>query len=320
VPKKLTRVILALFLILLGLRSISLALNRKDSLPLSHYIMALFYDDLGELDSAVQEYEKALSLDKNNYLTHFNLAVTLIRKDEIKRARDELSCAVKLNPEAAEPHALLAILNMADGNWDQATKEYETALKGALRLDPKDIEIYKSLGALYIRQGNIKEAKDTYRIISELTPYDPEVHFYLGVIYAELKENLLLEEELKKAISLKPDYTEALNFLGYIYVEENKNFKEAEDLISRALKIDPDNGAYLDSLGWLYYKKGRIKEAKEILTRAASLMPDPVIFDHLGDVYLKMRDSESARINWQESLRLNPNQDKIEEKLKGLKK
>jgi len=282
--------------------------------------MALYYDDVGQLDLAVKEYERALRLDWDNYLTHFNLALTLVRKNEIEKAKDSLGQAVKINPEASEPHALLAILNLAEGKLDLAAKEYELALKGAVRLNPKDVEIYKVLAGLYIRQGNIQEAKDTYRIISELAPNDPEVHFYLGVIYAELKESASLEESLKKAISLKPDYAQALNFLGYTYVEDNKNLKEAEGLIRRALALDPDNGAYLDSLGWLFYKKGRLKESRDTLIRAVSLMPDAVIFDHLGDVYFKMRDKENAGINWRESLRLNPGQEKVEEKLKGLEK
>jgi Tfp pilus assembly protein PilF len=282
--------------------------------------MALYYDGKGQWDLAIKEYEQALKLDWDNYLTHFNLALIRVRKNDIERARDSLSQAVKINPEASEPHALLAVLNLAEGKFDLAANEYELALKGAVRLNPKDVEIYKVLAGLYIRQGNIEEAKDTYRIISELAPNDPEVHFYLGVVYAELKESASLEEALKKAISLKPDYAQALNFLGYTYVEDNRNLKEAEGLIRKALAVDPDNGAYLDSLGWLFYKKGRIKEAREILIRAASLMPDEVIFDHLGDVYFKMKDAENARINWQESLRLNPGQEKVEEKLKGLKK
>ncbi|MBM3243919.1 MAG: tetratricopeptide repeat protein, partial [Candidatus Omnitrophica bacterium] len=281
--------------------------------------MALYYDNLGEWDLAVKDFEKVISLDRENYLAHFNLALTLVKKNNIDLAKRELGYALEINPQASEPHALLAILNLAEGNMDSAVKEYESALKGALSLNPKDIDVYKSLGVLYVRQGNFKEAEETFRIVSELAPYDPEVYFYLGLIYAELKKNVLLEESLKKAISLRPDYAQALNFLGYTYVEENKHLGEAENLIKRALKVDPDNGAYLDSLGWLYYKKGKFKEAKDTLISAVSLMPDPVIYDHLGDVYFKLKDKDNAKVNWEESLRLNPDQPKIEEKIKGLK-
>lgn len=313
------RVILLAFLIISAFQGSAVALEKKPSLALTHYIMALLYDDSGELDLAVKEYEETLKLDNENPLVHLNLAVTLIRKNEVNRAREELNYASKLNPEATEPHAVLALLNLTEGKLDLAAQEYEIALKNAANLNPKNIDIYKSLGALYLRQNNIKKAEDTYRLISELAPQDPEVHFYLGVVYGELKNSVLLEKELKRAISLKPDYAEALNFLGYVYVENNKNLKEAESLILRALKVDPDNGAYLDSLGWLYYKRGRTKEAKETLERAVSLVSDAVIFDHLGDVFFKLNDINNARVNWQESLKLNSKQENVEKKIRALK-
>jgi Tfp pilus assembly protein PilF len=312
-------VIFSALLIIFVLQGSAFALERKSSLALTHYIMALLYDDSGELDLAVKEYEQVLKLDNENSLAHLNFAVTLIKKNEVNRAREELNYASKLSPEATGPHAVLALLNLTEGKLDLAAQEYEITLKKASNLNPKNIDIYKSLGALYLRQNNIKKAEDTYRLISDLAPQDPEVHFYLGVVYSELKNSVLLEKELKKAISLNPDYAEALNFLGYVYVENNKNFKEAESLILKALKIDPDNGAYLDSLGWLYYKRGRVKEAKEILEKAASLVSDAVIFDHLGDAFFKMKDFDSARINWQESLKLNPQQKDIDKKISALK-
>lgn len=318
-PKKLVRVILLVFLIIFAAYGNARALEKKSSLALTHYIMALLYDDSGELGLAVKEYEEALRLDNENPLVHLNFAVTLIRKNEINRARDELNYSSKLDPEATEPHAMLALLNLTEGKLDLAAQEYEITLKNASNLNPKNIDIYKSLGALYLRQNNIKKAEDTYRLISELAPQDPEVHFYLGVVYSELKNNVLLEKELKKAISLNPDYAEALNFLGYVYVENNKNLHEAEGLIRRALKAEPDNGAYIDSLGWFYYKKGRIKEARETLEKAVSFISDPVIFDHLGDVFFKMKDFDNARVNWQESLRLDAKQENVEKKIKALK-
>ena len=317
--KKFIRVILLAFLVLLAAHRGAPALENKSSQALTHYIMALLYDDADELSSAVKEYEEVLRLDNDNPLAHLNFAVTLIKKNEINRARDELNLASKFDPEATEPHALLALLNLNEGKFDLAAQEYETALKNASKLNPKNIDVYKSLGALYLRQNNIKKAEDTYRLISELAPQDPEVHFYLGAVYNELKNNALLEKELKKAIALKPDYAEALNFLGYVYVENNKNLFEAENLIKRALKIEPENGAYLDSLGWLYYKRGKIKEAQETLERAASFISDPVVFDHLGDVFLKLKDISNARINWQESLKLNPKQENVGKKIESLK-
>jgi Tfp pilus assembly protein PilF len=121
--------------------------------------------------------------------------------------------------------------------------------------------------------------------------------------------------KLKKALELKPDYDEALNFLGYLYVEEDKNLEEAEILIKKALEISPNNGAYIDSLGWFYFKKGKFKEALAELQKASSLFEDPVIYDHLGDAYFKLNDAANAKLNWEKSLKLDPKQVKVKEKL-----
>ena len=90
-------------------------------------------------------------------------------------------------------------------------------------------------------------------------------------------------------------------------------------MIKKALSIQPDNGAYVDSLGWLYFKQGKIQEALKELERAGSLMEDPVIYDHLGDVYFKTGDNANAKLSWQKSLKLDPKQDKIKEKIEQLK-
>jgi Flp pilus assembly protein TadD len=198
--------------------------------------------------------------------------------------------------------------------------EYEIALRNAAKLEPKNIDIYKSLGIIYIQQKKLKEAEDTYRLILYLSPNDSEAHFYLGTIYEELKNRDAATKELRKALELKPDYHEALNYLGYLYVEENKNLDQAEAMIKKALEIDPDNGAYVDSLGWLYFKRGRFQEALKELQRASTLLDDPVIYDHLGDVYLKAGEPAKAKDNWQKSLKMDPKQEKVKKKLEELDK
>jgi len=91
------------------------------------------------------------------------------------------------------------------------------------------------------------------------------------------------------------------NFLGYFYAERNQKLKEAETLVKKALKKEPDNAAFLDSLGWVYYKqatvlgqKGRLNDALSYLKRAAAKGQDPVIQEHLGDVYLASGQQKKA--------------------------
>lgn len=294
------------------------AFDKNTSYALSRYIMATMYAGLGDIDSAIQEYQKAIKADYQSAVLHLNLAASYVKKNETPKAIEELNLAAKFDQELVEPHAILALLYTAQGQPALAQAEYEIALQNASKLQPENIEIYKSLGAIYVQQKKFKEAEGAYRLILDLSPDDIEAHFYLGSIYDALKNRPRCTEELKKALQLKPDYPEALNYLGYLYVEENKNLDQAEIMIKKALEIEPDNGAYVDSLGWLYFKQGKLKEAVKELEKAISLLKDPVIYDHLGDAYLKLGDTEKAKLNWQKSLELDAQQKKVKEKLDNI--
>jgi len=171
----------------------------------------------------------------------------------------------------------LALLYSAENKTAQAALEYEFALKNASRLDPKNIDIYKSLGAVYLQQKKIKEAEEAYRLILNLSPGDAQAHFYLANVYEQTNNKEKAEAQLKEALKLKPDYPEALNYLGYLYVEEGKNLEQAEAMIKKALEVEPNNGAYVDSLGWLHFKRGKYQDV--ILMRFVEDMPVKEVAD-----------------------------------------
>ncbi|MDD5432316.1 MAG: tetratricopeptide repeat protein [Candidatus Omnitrophica bacterium] len=310
-----------MFLFLLASLFINSEVFSSDSCnseAVSHYIMGVMYDDFGDLDKALQEYKSALKSDNESSVIHLNLAVGLIKKYNFSEAATELNTAIRLDPEAVEPHAILAILYTSENKIDLARSEYEAALKNAAKLQPKNADIFKSLGAIYLQQRKFKEAEENYKIVLGLSPNDASVHFYLGSIYNELNKFDLAEKELKRAIELKADYHEALNYLGYIYVEANKNLDKAFTLINKAIELEPNSGAYIDSLGWYYFKKGNFEQALKNLEKAASLEDDPIIYDHLADTYYKLKNQQKAKSNWEKSLSLDPKQDKVKKKLAGV--
>lgn len=305
--------------LILSVRTQALALDKRTSLAISHYIMAVVHEDLGDIDAAIGEYKKALHSDASTSAIHLNLASSYIKKNDLPKAIEELQQTIHLEPEAVEPHAILALIYSSQSKSGQAAAEYELALKNASRLEPKNIEIYRSLGSIYLQQNKPKEAEGVYKLILDFAPNDAQAHFYLANVYNELKNSALCEKELVKAIELKPDYAEALNYLGYLYVEADKGLDQAEVWIKKAIELDPENGAYIDSLGWLYFKKGDLVKSLQLLQKAGDLMLDAVIFEHLGHVYLKMNDPQNARLNWQKSLRINPKQEVLKKKLEALK-
>lgn len=295
------------------------ALDKKMSLALSHYIMAVMQEDLGDINDAIGEYKKALTADYKNPSIHLKLASCYIKNNDILKAVDELNLAISFAPDAVEPHAILALLYSAQKKEGLVQKEYELALKNATKLEPKNVEIYKSLGIIYLQQKKYKEAENTYRLILDLSPNDSEAYFYLANVYHEQKDIEACIKALKKALQINPDYHQVLNYLGYLYVVENRDFNEAELLIKKALELDSNNGAYIDSLGWLYFKKGQYQEALKEIERASTLIEDPEIYDHLGDIYSHLGDKEKAKVNWQKSLKLDPKQDNVQKKIEAAK-
>ena len=127
-----------------------------------------------------------------------------------------------------------------------------------------------------------------------MDPKSDEAHFQLGALHDENKNKEKSVASMKKAIELNPKNAAALNYLGYTWAEMGVQLDEAEELIQRALKIQPNDGFYIDSLGWVYYQKGDYPKAVEQLERAVEItVDDPTIIEHLADAYEKSRQGRS---------------------------
>ena len=296
---------------------------------LSHYIRAGIYERLDELDKAPAQYKAALKSDYSSPQIHLRLAIALIKQNQLEQAAEELKLSIKYygsSTESAgqdssfiEAHTLLALVYSLQGKLDEANTEYEAALRGVLAIDPQNIGIHKSLAQVYLRANRLSEAEKTYRFILSLIPKDTEAYFFLGSIYEEQGKRNQAIQQFKAALEIDPEYPDALNSLGYLYAEESINLKEAGEMIKKALIYEPDNGAYIDSLGWVYFRQGRYQEAIEKLQQAVQFLSDPVIYEHLGDVYLRQGNLVGARENWNKSLEIDlQDTPGIEEKLKML--
>ncbi|MCC5848818.1 MAG: tetratricopeptide repeat protein [Verrucomicrobia bacterium] len=118
---------------------------------------------------------------------------------------------------------------------------------------------------------------------------DAEFYFDLGASLERVGEEEEAEEVFERVIRMDPNHAHALNYLAYMWAEQDRNLDTALDYVQRALRQDPNNGAYIDTRGWIYYRQGRYEQAYRDLTRAAELEPDEsVIAEHVGDVLMKL--------------------------------
>jgi len=110
---------------------------------------------------------------------------------------------------------------------------------------------------------------------------------------------------LQQLLAIDPNFAPALNYLGYMWAEAGENLERALLLVQQAVDIEPDNGAFIDSLGWAHFQLGQYEEARGFLERAASLVgDDPVVYEHLGDLYVVLGRLEQAREVYERALDL----------------
>lgn len=129
-------------------------------------------------------------------------------------------------------------------------------------------------------------------------------------------------ELFRKSIAVDPsNAADAYNYLAYMWAEQNMHLDEAEQMIKLALQVNPDNGAYLDTLGWLEFRQGKFEQALADLQRAAQKLTrdDPVVLEHIGDTCAKLNKSAQALDAWQKALVLDPKNKKIAEKIDNAK-
>ena len=128
------------------------------------------------------------------------------------------------------------------------------------------------------------------------------------------------EADLRQIIRMKPEESQALNHLGYMLADQTTRYKEALELIERAISISPDDPAIIDSLAWAQYKLGRYEEALVNLRRAFAAFPDHEVASHLGEVLWMLDRKEEAIQVWEEALEATPDSELIKEAMERLQR
>ncbi|HEU0282807.1 MAG TPA: tetratricopeptide repeat protein [Gallionella sp.] len=158
----------------------------------------------------------------------------------------------------------------------------------------------------------LREAKrldDAYQVLQQglaKLPNHPDLLYETAMLADKTGKPDIFEQLIRKLIQIKPDHAHAYNALGYSLLERNERIPEAVELVEKALQLAPDDAAIMDSVGWGYYRSGRLDESLKLLRRAFAGNPDPEVAAHLGEVLWMHGDKEEARKTWQDSLKTNP--------------
>jgi Flp pilus assembly protein TadD len=205
--------------------------------------------------------------------------------------------------------------------------EAQSLLEALARQHPRDVRPLESLGNIMRASNRFTEAVGYYtKAIALIGKPEPRhwAYFYArGASYERLKKLPQAEADLKRALRLSPDQPITLNYLGYTWIDHNRNLRKGLALIEKAVRLRPDDGDIVDSLGWAHFRLGNFQEAVRHLEKAVTLRPeDPTLNDHLGDAYWRVGREREARFQWTQALKLKPepaDAEKMREKLvKGL--
>jgi tetratricopeptide (TPR) repeat protein len=272
---------------------------------------AIFLERLGDIYREEEKFDQAIAAFKQIEGLGTNLAPrgeglvieTLGLAKQPEKAMAAADAAVKKYPDDHSLRFLRASLMGQQGHVDEAIKQLQEMLKG----DPSDSEIYISMAQIYSQAKRYSDAEDVTNKALGLSskPEDQKVaRFMLGSIFERQKKWDLAEEQFKKVLAVDPLDAPAANYLGYMLADRGVRLEESVKYIQKALEVDPNNGAYLDSLGWAYYKMDRYDLAQAPLERAVRLLNgDPTVDEHLGNLYFKMGKKAQAEKQWEQALK-----------------
>jgi tetratricopeptide (TPR) repeat protein len=278
--------------------------------PSSRRTLAILYQQLGLLYREVQKYQAAIYSfqemqrlgDEEDRRARLLLIDTWRAAKDFPRALDEAKRALEKYPKDAGVRASHALLLGENGQVDQAVK----ILRSQLTNTEADRDTFLNIAQVYERARMFKEAEENARLAEALPgqPRDDEmVWFLLGAIYERQKLFDRAEIEFKKVLAMNPRNAPVLNYYGYMLGDLGIRLEEAHEFVERALAEEPYSGAYLDSLGWIYFKQNKLADAETTLRKAVEREShDPTIRSHLGDVYFRTGRKDLAAAEWEKSL------------------
>lgn len=188
----------------------------------------------------------------------------------------------------------------------------------------KAVDNQQRVQLLLVEAQLLREAQrieEAYQVLQqglEKLPNHPDLLYEAAMLADKTGRHEITERLLRKLIQIKPDHAHAYNALGYSFLERNERIPEALELVEKALQLAPGDAAIMDSVGWGYYRSGRLDESVEMLRRAFAANPDPEVAAHLGEVLWTRGDKDEARKIWQDSLKLNPGNAQLQAVIKRL--
>jgi len=272
---------------------------------------AIFFERLGLIYRSQEKFDQALTVFKEIESLGGEQAPraealsieTLRLSRQPEKAIAAAEAAIQRYPQDRPLRILHATLLGERGRVEEAIQR----LNSLLNQSRADREIHLTIAQVYSQAKRFAEAEAAARKALEMStrPDEQEYpHFVLGSIYERQKRYDLAEEQFRQVLTMNPLNAAAFNYLGYMLADRGVRLEESVQFIQKALEIEPSNAAYLDSLGWAYFKMNRFDLAEPHLEKAARMISgDPTIQEHLGHLYLQLGKKHEAQAAWERALK-----------------
>jgi tetratricopeptide (TPR) repeat protein len=265
--------------------------------------LGMIYREQENYTAAVDTFRKMLTLGDENARSGYQEIIdtyrdakqwpqaTAVAKEAVQKMPDDRDLRMVLDAQLADM-----------GQADQAISDIRSMIKGGA----EDRDVYVRLAIIYTRAKRWDDALQVLAKAEQLStkPEDKAyVYFLRGDLYQRQKMYDQAEAEFRKVLTMTPptdpQAAATLNYLGYMNADRGVKLDESLNFIKQALSFEPNNPAYLDSLGWAYFKLGKYDLAEESLNKAAVHMSsDPTVQEHLGDLYQKTGRLKLAAVHW----------------------
>ena len=266
------------------LKEILNAMPIEESQSDTRYLISLYHIENRDFPQAIRELSLLLALTPDFSKARYYLASIYAGSGRKKEAVTELERIPPGDPMFIKSRTFGSFILKQDGEFDLAEK----MIRQAYEQDPDNRNILFFLISILRESQRFAEAKEVIAERLKMEGSNSRLWFNYAIVLHDLGQDDEAFIAMEKVIELDPMNGDALNYVAYALAEETDELDRAEELIQRALQVQPNDGYYLDTLGWIHVRRGEYEKAEEYLQRAVAIVPDDiVILEHYGDVLVK---------------------------------
>jgi len=284
------------------------ATNNMDAL----YAMGLLANRMDKVDLAEKHFKHLTSEDSRKNEANFYLGQIEEKKKNYTEAIEWYS-AVRSSVYAFDSRLRIIVLLGKQGKVAQARAQVKSI---NVSKPNEQVRLYIAEGEVLRENKMYSEALDLYTDGLSVIPDNLDLLYARALIYEKLNRIDAAATDLKTVVKLDPQNVQALNALGYTLVDKTDRIHEGLEYIKQAYQLQPTDPAIIDSMGWAYYRLGKLDKAVEYLKRAFSLFNDAEVAAHLGEVLWVRGEKEEAKRIWKDSLREAPKHDLLKNVMK----